>query len=136
MQGDRRRRTGHLFLAAQPDSEGLQALARLYCSDKQQLGYVSPTVPSPVKLTPPSTKSAQFLVRLNIERGSCSSNTSAAEAWHCTIDSSHVVLIISNRINEEISALWPCVCSQIRAFNIVGNFVPAIPHMPTRLGWG
>ena len=70
---------------------------------------MSLTVPSPVKLTPPSEKSAQFLVQLTIERGSSSSNTSAADVWHCTIDSLRVVLKTSNRINEEVSVLWPCV---------------------------
>ena len=105
VQGSHRRRTGHLFLGPQPDSEGLQALARLYCSDQQQLGYVAPSVPAPVLLSEPSATLATFLGRLTIEHGSCSSNTSAAEVWRCSIGSSQAVLKSSNRIEVEVSAL-------------------------------
>ena len=108
VQGSHRRRTGHLCLAPQPDSAGLQALACLYCSDKQQLGYVPPLVPAPVLLSEPSAKLATFLGRLTIEHSSCSSNTSAAEVWRCSIGSSQAVLKSSNRIEVEVSALWPC----------------------------
>ena len=108
VQGSHRRRTGHLFLGPQPDSDGLQALARLYCSDMQQLGYVPPSVPAPVLLSEPSAHLATFLGRLTIKHGSCSSNTSAAEVWRCSIGSLQAVLKSSNRIDVEVSVLWPC----------------------------
>ncbi len=107
VQGNCRRRTGHLSLAPEPHSEGLQALARLYCRDKQQLGYEPPAVPAPVMLSPPSERLATFLARLTIEHGS--SNMSAAEVWRCTtIDSagSSIVLKSSREVNIEVSALW------------------------------
>ena len=114
MQGHCRRRTGHLPLAPEPHSEGLQALARLYCSDKQRLGYVPYTVPTlMMRMSLPSEGLATFLARLTIEHGSGSSKTSAAEVWRCTSNDSSaspLVLKSSKEIGIEVSVLWPCRC--------------------------
>ena len=106
MQGNCRRRTGHLSLTSELHSEGLQALARLYCSDKQRLGHVPYTVPTLMMPSPPSEGlaarqpplpcSAVSRVReltssmvsrtrkVTFLHVSGSSNTSAAEIWRCT----------------------------------------------------
>ena len=107
VQGNCRRRTGHLSLAPEQHSEGLQALARLFCSDKQRLGYVPYEVPRLMVLSMPSEGLPTFLARLTMDHGSGSSNTSAAEVWLCTTNDSadsSIVLKSNKDINIEVSA--------------------------------
>ena len=115
VQGNHRRRTGPLALASEPHSEGLQALARLYCSSKQRLGYVPSRTPGPLELGASdlfSTSQANFLEQVTLKQRICSTTNSAADVLRGTVvgsAGSFIMLKSSNRIDEEFSAPWPDV---------------------------